>query len=219
MRKKAYLKRVWFLTELRYVAMIILIFATGVALLQGQELLDRVVAQVNGDSITLSEVRVAVRLALIEVPSDVDPVFAAVWALINRRLMVIEVGRFPPIEPDVYILEREVERLRTMIGNSLDIEKFIRFNGLTDTEIRELARENLRIQAYLDQRFGTRVYVTEEEVAQYYSDHPDEFQHDGGPMTFADAAPVARERASAVRRQITIEQWLRDLRDRADIKQ
>ena len=195
------------------------IFAAWVPLVQGQELLDRVVAQVNGDSITLSEVRVAVRLALIEVPSDADPVSAAVRALINRHLMVIEVDRFPPIEPELYILEREVERLRTMVGNSLDVEEFIRLNGLTGTEIYELARENLRIQAYLNQRFGTTVYVTEEEVAQYYSDHPDEFQRDGEPMTFADAAPVARERASVVRRQTTIEQWLRDLRDRADIKQ
>ena len=195
------------------------IFAAWVPLVQGQELLDRVVAQVNGDSITLSEVRVAVRLALIEVPSDVDPVSAAVRALINRHLMVIEVDRFPPIEPELYILEREVERLRTTVGNSLDVEEFIRLNGLTGTEIYELARENLRIQAYLNQRFGTTVYVTEEEVAQYYSDHPDEFQRDGEPMTFADAAPVARERASVVRRQTTIEQWFRDLRDRADIKQ
>ena len=199
--------------------MVSFIFAAWVPLVQGQELLDRVVAQVNGDSITLSEVRVAVRLALIEVPSDVDPVPAAVRALINRHLMVIEVDRFPPIEPELYILEREVERLRTTVGNSLDVEEFIRLNGLTGTEIYELARENLRIQAYLNQRFGTTVYVTEEEVAQYYSDHPDEFQRDGEPMTFSDAAPVARERASVVRRQITIEQWLRDLRDRADIKQ
>ena len=135
------------------------IFAAWVPLVQGQELLDRVVAQVNGDSITLSEVRVAVRLALIEVPSDVDPVSAAVRALINRHLMVIEVDRFPPIEPELYILEREVERLRTTVGNSLDVEEFIRLNGLTGTEIYELARENLRIQAYLNQRFGTTVYV------------------------------------------------------------
>ena len=114
------------------------IFAAWVPLVQGQELLDRVVAQVNGDSITLSEVRVAVRLALIEVPSDVDPVSAAVRALINRHLMVIEVDRFPPIEPELYILEREVERLRTTVGNSLDVEEFIRLNGLTGTEILSL---------------------------------------------------------------------------------
>ena len=67
----------------------------------------------------------------------------------------------PPIEPELYILEREVERLRTTVGNSLDVEEFIRLNGLTGTEIYELARANLRIQAYLNQRFGTTVYVTE----------------------------------------------------------
>jgi len=89
--------------------------------------------------------------------------------------------------------------------------------GIDETRIREIARENLRIQAYLNQRFGVNVQLTEEEVAQYYRIHPEEFTRRGTLMPFTEAEPLARERASAERRALTVAQWMRDLRGRAEI--
>jgi hypothetical protein len=61
------------------------------------------------------------------------------------------------------------------------------------------------------------VQLTEEEVAQYYRIHPEEFTRGGRLMPFAEAEPLARERASAERRAVTVGQWMRDLRSRASI--
>jgi hypothetical protein len=89
--------------------------------------------------------------------------------------------------------------------------------GIDEAGIREIARENLRIQAYLNQRFGANVQLTEEEVARYYRIHPEEFTRGGMLLPFTEAEPVARERASAERRALTVSQWMRDLRARAEI--
>jgi hypothetical protein len=89
--------------------------------------------------------------------------------------------------------------------------------GADAARIRELARETLRIQGYLDQRFGTAAQLTEEEVLQYYRIHPEEFTRDGRLIPFGEAEPMARERASRERRASTVAQWLRDLRGRADV--
>ena len=59
--------------------------------------------------------------------------------------------------------------------------------------------------------------LSDDEVAQYYREHEAEFTRGGELTPFDEAEPVARQRASAERRRATIDQWLRDLRARADI--
>jgi hypothetical protein len=89
--------------------------------------------------------------------------------------------------------------------------------GLTEQRITDMARDNLRIAGYLDQRFGTTVQVSDDEVAAYYRTHEAEFTKGGVPVPYEDAEPVARQRVSSERRRATVEQWIRDLRSRADV--
>ena len=48
-----------------------------------------------------------------------------------------------------------------------------------DQRINDIARDNLRIAGYLDQRFGNAVQVSDEEVAAYYRTHEAEFTRGG----------------------------------------
>jgi hypothetical protein len=54
-------------------------------------------------------------------------------------------------------------------------------------------------------------------VLQYYRTHPEEFTANGALVPFDRAQGLARERAGLEQRQRTIDQWLRDLRGRADV--
>lgn len=178
----------------------------------GQTLLDRVVARVNGTVILLSDVRAAVIFGLIEGPADSE---LAVEETVQRTLLVEEVNRFPPPEPPAEAVDAELERLRARAGRSLqDVE---RGTGLSADNVRQLARDRLRIQGYIDQRFGVTVPLTDEQVLQYYRDHPEEFTSGGQVVPFERAQGLARERAGLEQRQRTINQWLRDLRARADV--
>jgi hypothetical protein len=89
--------------------------------------------------------------------------------------------------------------------------------GLTDEGISAIARDTLRIQAYLDQRFGVGVPVSDEQARQFYDAHPDVFVRDGQRRTFADATDDARRGAAADRRLVVVTQWVRDLRGRAEV--
>jgi len=176
----------------------------------GQQLLDRIVARVNGVAITLTDVKAAIALGIADAPEA-----AAVQQLIDRQLVLSEVARFLPPEPPASAVGIEVGALTTRAGAQLP--EIVASTGVDDARIRELARENLRIQSYLNQRFGVNVQLTEEEVAQYYRIHPEEFIRGGTVMPFTEAEPLARERASAERRASTVTQWMRDLRARAAI--
>ena len=180
----------------------------------GQQLLDRIVARVNGEVITLTDVKAAVALGVVEVPADADEA-EAIERLVGRRLVLGEVARFAPPQPSAAAVARETATLITRAGSRL--AAVMESTGIDKARISDIARDNLRIQAYLDQRFGTTAQLTEEEVAQYYRIHPDEFTRSGTLMPFTLVEPLARERAGAERRSSTVAQWMRDLRARGDV--
>ena len=182
-----------------------------------QELLDRVLARVEGEPITLSDARAAIGLGVVDVPPGPDPIAAALRQLIDRRLVLAEVARFAPPEPDPAMLEEQVNALRARAGSPAQLAELEKTTGVDDVQIREMARDALRIQAYLNGRFGATAQPTDEEVGQYYRTHLDEFRKDGQLMPFAEAEPIARQRAAAERRRAVIAQWMRDLRQRADV--
>jgi hypothetical protein len=177
---------------------------------EAQQLLDRVLAQVQGVPITLSDVRAAVGLGLASGAGEM-----ALRQVIDRQLLLNEVQRFPPAEPAPAAIDAEAAAIRMRAGAALP--ELMRSTGVDDRRIRDAARNTLRIRAYLDQRFGTNIQVSDDEVDRYYRAHQDEFLRDGLLIPFAEAEPQVRQRASAERRQATIDQWLRDLRDRTDI--
>jgi len=182
--------------------------------LSAQQLLDRIVARVNGEAITLTDLKAAVALGVVEVGAGADDT-AAIEPLIQRQLVLAEVARFAPQEPAAADVAREAATLTARTGSRL--AALMQSTGIDEARIRDIARDNLRIQAYLNQRFGATVQLTEEEVLQYYRIHPDEFTRNGMLMPFAEAEPLARERAGAARRASTVAQWVRDLRARAEV--
>src|SRR5690606_27705794 len=76
-----------------WVPVALCIFSYGVA--SAQQLLDRILARVGGVAITLTDLQAARALGLVEGATEE----AALQQLINRRLLLIEVARFPPPAP------------------------------------------------------------------------------------------------------------------------
>lgn len=176
-----------------------------------QQLLDRIVARVSGTAITLSELQAARGLGIVDAATD----DAALQQMIDRQLLLTEVARFPPQEPTEAAVAAEVQRERAAAGPRL--ADLMVSTGTNDDRLRDLARDTLRIDGYIDQRFGTSQQVTQDEASAYYDAHPDEFRRNGVLIPFEEALPIARERANAERRRTQVDRWLLDLRARADI--
>jgi hypothetical protein len=179
-----------------------------------QRLLDRIVARVDGYPITLTDMKAAVALGILGLPEGAGEE-DVVERLVDRQLMLAEVERFPPPEPSSDDTAREETAMTARAGGRL--AEVMDATGLDGGRIRDIARDSLRIQAYLNQRFGTATQLSADEVLDYYRIHPDEFTRDGRLTPFAEAEPLARQLASAERRSTAVAQWLRDLRARAEI--
>lgn len=180
-----------------------------------QQLLDRIVARVGGAVITQTDVEAALALGVVDAEQGADRLAAATQALIDRHLLLAEVSRFPPVEPPAADVDAEVARMRLHAGPGLPA--LVERTGLDEARIREMARDTLRIRAYLDQRFGTTAQVTLQEARDYYEAHRQEFARNGAVRPFEEVEAAVRTAASAERRRRNVEQWIADLRTRGDV--
>jgi hypothetical protein len=183
------------------------------AVLDAQQVLDRVLARIATEAITQTDVEALVEFGLIEARSPTVP--AAVQQAIDRQLMLREVARFPPAEPPAAEVEKQLAAMKARVGDRLG--QMLQITGLDEDRLRGLARDTLRIRNYLQQRFGVSAQVGEEEARRYFDAHRDEFTRNGMPLTFEEVAAEARQRAAATRVQGAVTQWLQDLRARSDV--
>lgn len=113
-----------------------------------QQVLDRVVARVGASAITQTDVDAAIAFGIVDRQAG-EPL----KQIIDRRLMLAEVTRFPPPEPGEMAIAEQVARMKATAGSELNaIQKR---TGVDEKRLTELARQTLRIQSYLLQRFGT----------------------------------------------------------------
>lgn len=138
------------------------IFASFVVKTPAQQLLDRVVARVGPEAITQTDVEAAVAFGIVD-PKAGDPV----KLMIDRRLMLAEVNRLPPPEPDMRAIQALMVNMKTAAGP--DVNAVMKRTGVDDKRLSELARETLRIQSYVLKRFppGPR---SEEQRARWLND-------------------------------------------------
>jgi hypothetical protein len=119
-------------------------------LIQAGELIERTLAIVAGQPITLSDVQTARALALVDNAADAN---AAIERLVERALMLREVQRYAPPEPDEGAIQQRLDQVRGRLPND-ELERVLAAGGFTEARLRAWVRDDLRIAAYLDQRFA-----------------------------------------------------------------
>jgi hypothetical protein len=128
------------------------------------DVIDRIMAVVGTQPITLSETAAAQQFELVPVPPGTkDPTGYALDRLIDRSLMLIEVNRFQPAEPDPVEITIQIERLQARSGSAEAFDKALAVTGTTREQLRRFFRDSLRMQIYVNQRFGTILDPVERE--------------------------------------------------------
>lgn len=119
------------------------------------ETIDRVLAVVGGRLITLTDVTAARDLGLQSTDNAADPVRAILSKLIDRELILAEVDRYAPPEPAADAVDLDVERIRARFASAEALSAALARSGVDEKHLRETVRQDLRIRAYMDQRFAS----------------------------------------------------------------
>ena len=151
--------------EFRRKATIALLVVLCVAVVRA-EVIDRIMAVVSGQPITLSDVTAAQQFPLVDVPTGTpDPIAFIVDRLIERTLILAEVERFQPPEPDPIEITIRIDALERRAGSTLAFDKLLAVTGMTRDQLRRYLRDDLRITTYLNQRFGANTDPNERQAA------------------------------------------------------
>lgn len=128
---------------------------------------DRIVARIEGDIITLSEVRELSQFQqLVEGRSASEDRLVA--QLVEQWIVYAEAGaaRFP--RPSPTEVDREIERLQEQFASSDAFRDRLRELGLSTGAVRRLVERQLYLARYLDYKFRPAVQVDTAAVEKFY---------------------------------------------------
>lgn len=188
------------------------LFLVSSAVASNQEVLDRTLALVGGQPITLSDTRAVVALGLVEAKMGQDDVMSQ---LIRRELILREVQRYAPGPPSPAAVEARLAEIRKRFPDAAAMTRALEAHAFTDTRLRVWVADDLRTEAYLAQRFASASAPTDIEMSRHYTENKARF--DQQKLTFEEAAPLIRNELVERRRGELIVDWVADLRRRTEV--
>jgi peptidyl-prolyl cis-trans isomerase SurA len=204
-------------------ALLTLMLLAGAA--SAQKTIDQILVIVNDEIITRSDLLWAVALDP-ESPSPTgnlspDVLRRMLEVMIDQRLVYQEAAKIPSSE----ITEEEVNQKRNDLirrfGSEAAFRERVESVGLTSSRIDELMRQRIVIERFVEFRFRSFLFVSEDEVRRYYDEQIVPRVREAGQIP----PPIEQ-----VRDQITevlkrekfdqeLDRWLKETRQRSDIAQ
>lgn len=187
----------------------------AVMLIVQPELIERTLALVGGQPITLSDARAAIALRLLSDDRASDDIAVITGMLVDRELVLREVQRYAPPSPPESLVDAHLDEIRARFADPAAFNSVLDRYGFTEARLRAWIRDDLRTDAYLAQRFASASTPTDAELSGAYARSRAEFDKSG--LSAEQALPVLRNRVIATRRTELIKDWLSDLRRRTDV--
>jgi peptidyl-prolyl cis-trans isomerase SurA len=194
--------------------------------------LDRVVADVDGQAILASDVDDEIRFSALlpgaEPAADNTPQRA-----LNRVIDRTLINQQRALQPGVAVVsqkdvEQAIDTMRKQISAATNTDceadagwkAYLAQDGFTPTEIQDRTRERLQILKFIDLRFGVVVQVSNVDVRNYYDQvlMPELKQGKQQPPDFRAVAPKIRQILRQRRVSNLLDEWLKSLRAEGHVK-
>jgi uncharacterized RDD family membrane protein YckC len=171
---------------------------------------ERVLASVNGQLVTLSDVVAYQTLS----GSPEHPKENVVRALVDRRLLLEEADRFAIPVPDTSEIAVRASAVAIHLGGPDGLTRALDRLGWGPDELRAWIIDELRVTEFLNQRVYFFVIIPPADIDAYIDDHRNEF----ADVSVEDARALAEERLVQERGDAKRDQFLAGLRAKATVR-
>ncbi len=178
------------------------------------------VAVVNGQAVTLTDVQIVAEFGLFQREMDLpgeDPRFAALEAILDRKV-VLEMAREPggATQED---LGRALALLREAQAAGEFSRKLRKF-GLQESDLFPFLEERILFERAIALRFSQEIPVSRTEMEKYYREVyvPEHARAGVAAPPLEDVANVVQTRVRERTRARQVADWIRNLRSRAEIR-
>ena len=182
---------------------------------------DRIAAVVDRQVITVSEITqlVDIRFFPRVSKSEDDHRRDVLDALVAQALRYRDVERFGAQDIPKDSIEARVVEIRNRFASEAEFLEAAARAELTLDEVRGLVKRQLQVEAYIQERFAPLVFVSAEEVEEYYRGPWTEQRKARGLAVppLAQVLEEIRNAARSARLQDEIGKWTTQLRARANV--
>lgn len=184
---------------------------------------DRVVAVVDEDPILASDLSRVIALGLKEKnPGEDDTAFRrrVLNDLLDERLRFHEIDRFGFGQVPVAEIDKQLAVVRARFKDEATYQKTLKDLNLTVKDVRQLVARQLMVLTYVDEQLGPRVFVSLDDVNQYYTN----VLTPAMKKTNQPVPPVdeVRDQIRGVLREQRLNEalgkWTQELRQKADVQ-
>jgi hypothetical protein len=164
--------------------------------------IDRVVAIIEGQVLTLSELRFEARVALVqrggvqalEAPLDEDTLRGALELIINQRVQVLNADRLQAFPAEPAEVQARLAAFQARVGGEAALHRFLARHDMDLNALEGVLARGLRAERILDSRIRLRAQVGETEVRRYFEQHATEYPSDYEAVRAAIREKLVRER-------------------------
>ncbi len=183
---------------------------------------DRVLAVVDEDPILASDVERAIKLGLEQPkPGEADAQFRrrVLDGLIDQRAQFHEIDRFNFEQVPVEEIQKRVAEIRAHFPDEASFQKSLKEVGLDLKGLRQLVTRQLLVLTYVDERLGSRVFVSPDDINRYYRDvlTPEMRKQGQQPPPPEEVREEIRETLKQQKLTQELASWTRELREKADV--
>lgn len=200
-----------------YAAALVLVLALPVAAVT----VDRIAAVVDGQVLTVSEITQMVELRFFARLGNTEEEYRreVLDALIAQALRYRDVERFGAQDIPADTIDARLLEIQRRFPPEAEFTAALTRSELTLDELRALIKRQLQVEAYIQERFAPLVFVTNEEIEDYYRDTWRQQRRDRGlavpPLN--DVREEVRAALRLSRLEVEINRWTSQLRARANV--
>ncbi|GAB4294506.1 MAG: hypothetical protein Kow0090_09250 [Myxococcota bacterium] len=182
---------------------------------------DRVEVVIGGVPLTFCEIEAEARIALARRQGGqaadgyiTQSLHEAVREfLINQYIVISEANLLQIFNISDAELEKELVKFKENFKSDDEYRKFLAEIGLNEEYLKNGFARNIRVEKFLEYRIKTEVYVTHDEIMDYYSQNRPRF----GEQQFDEVREIIRKYLEMQKRASIKKAWLERLRKHQDI--
>jgi peptidyl-prolyl cis-trans isomerase SurA len=186
------------------------------ALVQAERI-DHIVAAVNNDVITASDLEQAVSIneALSGPAQDRNRLREETrGGLINRLLLLQEARRLKFVEVSEQDVRAEVEAFKTRLGSAEAFAAFLTKSRLSNGDLERMLGDRLLVERFIEKKIGLYVRIGREEAQRYFDSHAAQYQGKGFPEMQKQITSLLMDQELGKQ----VDNYLADLRSTAAIR-
>ncbi len=192
---------------------------------QQAETVDRVVAVVGDEVITLTDLRWQIALHNYPQPTteaQKHQLYRDVLdQLINQHLIARDISKTPFIEVSEDELNKFFEDYVQRFGSREKLGERLRELGMTETDLRRILRRELAVNKFIELRFEPFVIILPDDIQDYYrGEYVPELKKKDLPVPDLSVVRETIRQILTVRRTTAqLEDWVQNARSRAQIRE